>query len=146
MSWPPAVLCASGNTFLVEHDSLNLPTDSGRVNHGKHEHLAPSTLCLSIVGDARPVHCRSEGDADVGAGIVVLTLIENGNVLHPGNQTGSLHRFGMSPQVLQSVTPLPVHLWEICSCSFRRHDVRVWRDIPEGQPHFCTCRSTCGPM
>mmetsp|Transcript_12539 Transcript_12539/g.29693 ORF Transcript_12539/g.29693 Transcript_12539/m.29693 type:complete len:389 (+) Transcript_12539:1044-2210(+) len=78
-------LCASGHTFLVEHDSLN----------------------LGIVGDARPVHCRSEGDADIGAGIVVLTLIENGNVLHP----------------------LPVHLWEICSCPFRRHDVRVGRDI-----------------
>mmetsp|Transcript_42681 Transcript_42681/g.133214 ORF Transcript_42681/g.133214 Transcript_42681/m.133214 type:complete len:343 (+) Transcript_42681:1005-2033(+) len=76
----------TGVDNLLRFDREGLCVGFGLVNdncstsdtQGVKEDLADS----GIVQDACAVHCRSERDREVCAGIVVRTLIEHGNVLH----------------------------------------------------------------
>ena len=43
---------------------------------------------LGIVGDCCAIHGSSECNAEVGARIIVLTLVEDRDILHPAQELG----------------------------------------------------------
>lgn len=83
-------LSTTSNAFVIKEDSLHLHTETAeaRTVGNRRQRLRKSNSTqhkrsLGIVGDSCAVHGRSEGNSEVGACIIMLTLVEHRDILHP---------------------------------------------------------------